>query len=238
VASFVLTHGSWHGAWCWEQIVPRLRDAGHEVKAVDLPAHGDDRSLPFFASLGAYSRCVQQAAEQCAQKPIIVGHSMGGVVITKAALEIPGGVSALIYICAFVPLPGESLIDLVRQDRSSLIADSVAFRPSGIRVRPEKAKQLFYNLCSDTDAAWATERLRPDPWRPLFQRLPSRSLPVMPRGYIECTEDNSISLRRQREMAGRIPFDEVVTLEADHSPFLSAPDQLAGTLDDLTRLSA
>lgn len=162
---------------------------------------------------------------------------MGGIAITMAALDAPGAASALIYVCAFVPLPGESLMDLVRQDRASLIADSTSFRPSGIRVRPENAKQLFYDRCSFADATWATERLRLDPWLPLFQRLPARSLPVIPRGYIECTEDKSISLDRQRAMAGRIPFDEVTTLEADHSPFLSVPDVLAQGLDDMSQLS-
>lgn len=237
MSSFVLVHGSWHGAWCWEKIVPRLRDLGHEVKAIDLPAHGEDQSSPYLASLGSYSKRVQAAVEQCSQKPILVGHSMGGVAITKAALDYPGGVSALVYLCAFVPLPGESLMDLVRQDRSSLIAASAVMRPSGIRIRPENAKELFYNQCTEAVAAWASERLRFDPWLPLFQKLPARTLPVMPRGYIECTEDQSISLHRQREMASRIPFDEVSTLETDHSPFLSVPDQLVKKLDDMTKLS-
>lgn len=237
MASYVLVHGSWHGAWCWEKLICRLRDCGHEVTAVDLPAHGEDRSSPLRASLGSYSKRIQCAVERCAEKPILVGHSMGGVAITMAALDAPGAVSALIYVCAFVPLPGESLMDLVRQDRASLIADSASFRPSGIRIRPENAKQLFYDRCSSADATWATERLRPDPWLPLFQRLPARSLPVMPRGYIECTEDKSISVDRQRTMAGRIAFDEIATLETDHSPFLSAPDLLAQGLDDMSRLS-
>ena len=35
---YVLIHGAWHGAWCWEKIVPMLTRCGHEAIAVDLPA--------------------------------------------------------------------------------------------------------------------------------------------------------------------------------------------------------
>ncbi|HEX3606908.1 MAG TPA: alpha/beta fold hydrolase [Candidatus Dormibacteraeota bacterium] len=41
MASLLLVHGAWHGAWCWEdRMVPRLHQAGHEVRAVDLRHHG------------------------------------------------------------------------------------------------------------------------------------------------------------------------------------------------------
>jgi len=44
MSTFVLVHGSWHGAWCWGKVVPLLERAGHKVEAIDLPGHGNDRS--------------------------------------------------------------------------------------------------------------------------------------------------------------------------------------------------
>jgi pimeloyl-ACP methyl ester carboxylesterase len=44
MSTFVLVHGAWHGAWCWYKVVPRLRQAGHEVIAPDLPSLGRDRT--------------------------------------------------------------------------------------------------------------------------------------------------------------------------------------------------
>ena len=38
MATFGLVHGSWHGAWCWERLVPELEARGHRAVAVDLPA--------------------------------------------------------------------------------------------------------------------------------------------------------------------------------------------------------
>ena len=205
--------------------------------AIDLPAHGEDRTSPLRVGLGSYSRRVQAAAAGLEEKPILVGHSMGGMAITRAALDAPHLVSALVYLCAFVPLPGESLLELARQDPSSRFPGSTLFRPAGVRIQPERAREVFYNGCSDADAAWATERLRPDPWLPLLQKLGGRALPELPRGYIEGTQDQAISVSRQRSMASRVSFDATTTLESDHSPFLSAPDELAGRLHEMSQLA-
>ena len=100
MSSFVLVHGSWHGAWCWEKLIPRLCDLGHEVTAIDLPAHGEDRSSPYLASLGSYSKRVQAAVEQCSQKPILVGHSLGAPIVCRYAADNPGRVGGLVLIAA------------------------------------------------------------------------------------------------------------------------------------------
>ncbi|MBW2373360.1 MAG: alpha/beta fold hydrolase, partial [Deltaproteobacteria bacterium] len=142
-----------------------------------------------------------------------------------------------VYLCAFVPLPGESLLQLARQDLSSRIPANARFRPTGVRIQPESAREIFYHGCSDADAAWATQLLRPDPLLPLLQKLRGRTLPDLPCGYIECTQDQAISLSRQRSMAGRVSIAATATLESDHSPFLSAPDELARSLDDMSQLA-
>lgn len=229
----MLIHGSWHGAWCWDRFVPRLRERGHRVAAIDLPAHGEDGTPSHRATLGAYSRCVQAAAAGLEEKPVLVGHSMGGLAVTQAAFDAPDLFAALVYLCAFVPLPGESLLQLARHDDDSLVPASIRFRPAGVRIRPERARAAFYEECSEADAAWATARLRPDPWLPLMQKPVERHPVTLPRGYIECVKDRAISLSRQRAMHGRLAFERIATLGTDHSPFLSAPEGLASELHDM-----
>jgi pimeloyl-ACP methyl ester carboxylesterase len=46
MSTYVLIHGSWHGAWCWHKIIPRLEAAGHKVIAPDMPRHGRDLRAP------------------------------------------------------------------------------------------------------------------------------------------------------------------------------------------------
>ena len=51
---FVLIHGAWHGAWCWEKVVPLLKEAGHQVHTIDLPGLGEDQTPISEVTLDAY----------------------------------------------------------------------------------------------------------------------------------------------------------------------------------------
>ena len=234
----MLVHGSWHGAWCWERVVPILEGGNHRVVAIDLPGHGNDRTPFYRVTLGRYAAAVCRAASAQGERVVAVGHSMGGFAVSRAAASAPELFSALVYLSAFVPAPGESLLHLARRDRDSLVRRSSALRLTHLRVRPACAKDVFYADCSDDDVAWATSRLRPDPLFPLVQRYPAHPKLEIPRAFIECAFDKAISLSRQRAMYRRFDFDRVVSMDTGHSPFLSAPDLLAKHLASLSELAA
>ena len=85
MSSFVLVHGAWHGAWCWEKVVPLLAARGHAVRAIDLPGHGRDPKPPGAVTWDDYMDRMREAIEASGEPPILVGHSLGGAVITGAA---------------------------------------------------------------------------------------------------------------------------------------------------------
>jgi len=104
-------------------------------------------------------------------------------------------------------------------------------------ARPERARAVFYTNCSDEDVAFAIPRLRPQAYsvqRAVLTLTPERFGRV-PRVYIECLEDNAISLGLQRDMVEKSPCREVISLPTDHSPFFSAPGLLADALVRLAR---
>ncbi len=238
MSTFLLVHGSWHGAWCWERVVPILESRNHRVVSIDLPGHGNDRTPFYRITLGRYAAAVCRAASGQGERVLAVGHSMGGFAVSRAAASSPELFSALVYLSAFVPAPGEWLIQLALRDRDSLLRRGTAFRPTHLHLRPAFAKDAFYADCSDADVAWATSRLRPDPLLPLLQRYPEHPKLEIPRAFIECAFDKAISLSRQRAMYRRFPFDRVISMDTGHSPFLSAPDQLAEHLASLSELAA
>lgn len=237
MAVFLLVHGSWHGAWCWSRVAPRLEAVGQRAVALDLPAHGADRRPAWRVTFGTYVQSVQAAAAACGAPVIVVGHSMGGMVITQAVANAPELFSAMIYLCAFVPIPGESVFSLGRQDRESLVSESVTLRPTAVRMRKERARAVFYSDCTPEDAEWAASQLCPEPLFPQFGRLRARHPIDLPRAYVECTQDRALSISWQRAMASRASIGSVVTMNSGHSPFLSAPDQLVGHLLELARLA-
>ena len=232
LATFLLIHGAWHGAWCWDRIVPLLRAAGHDVIAPDLPALGADRTPWWRATAGRFARATREAARGAA--PVIaVGHSMGGLVITRAAVEEPRLFAGLVYLCAFAPQRGESLLSLGRSDAASRVPAAARWGFGRISIRPERAIDAFYNGCAPDDAERSIARLVPNPIWPLIQRIDRPDDLGVPQAYIECTRDQAISIDLQRRMHRRFAMQRVVTMEADHSPFLSAPDALAAHLDSI-----
>lgn len=237
MSTFVLVHGSWHGAWCWQQLLPRLREAGHAAVAVELPAHGDDPADASEASFDAYVDRVGAAIESADEEVLLVGHSMGGHVVTQAAERHVDAVAAVVYVTAFLPADGQALTDFDMGAFDSIVPDYLSVDDDrGVVTFDEAgADEVFYHDCAEADAAFARSRLRPEPAAP-------RSVPVdlseenygsIPRVYVECTEDRALPVAFQRSMHEAVGCDEVYAIDSGHAPFLSVPDELAATLLDI-----
>ena len=121
MSTFVLIHGAWHGGWCWDELRPVLEVAGHTVATPDLPGHGDDTTPIAGVTLDAYAARVGAVIDAQSEPVILVGHSMGGQVITAAAELRPDRIRALVYLCAFLPGDGDALMALAAGDQDSLV---------------------------------------------------------------------------------------------------------------------
>ncbi len=79
--SFVLVHGSWHGAWCWYKVIPLLEQAGHRLFSPDLPSLGGDKTPISAISLKTWTDSICQILDSQTQPVILVGHSRGSLII-------------------------------------------------------------------------------------------------------------------------------------------------------------
>lgn len=235
MSAYILIHGSWHGGWCWDRVKSLLEEAGHQVVAPDLPGHGQDNTPLSAITLSRFVERVCDVLDSQAEPVILVGHSMGGVVITQAAERRPDKIKLLVYLCAYLPRHGESLLDLAQQDRESLILPNLILdeRAGYHAVKAEAIQEVFYQDCSEEDVTWARARLAPQealaPVATPVQVSPERYGQI-PRVYIQCLRDQTVGPALQRQMVIATPCQQVVTLETGHSPFLSAPQALAGHL--------
>ncbi len=101
MATYVLVHGAWHGGWCWSKLVPLLEATRHRAIALDLPGHGNDKTPLAELSLDRYVACVSTAIGTIDEPVVLVGHSLGGTVISQTAEMHPDRILKLIYLCAF-----------------------------------------------------------------------------------------------------------------------------------------
>jgi len=234
MATFLLIHGAWHGAWCWREAMEELTAGGARVLAPDLPAMGDDVTPPGIITLDYWARFVAELAASASEPVVLVAHSRGGIVASQAAELVPERIRRLVYVAAYLLPSRATLAAEARRDVESLIPPNMIPASSGLTctVRPEVIREAFYGRCSDEDAELARTRLSPEPLKPLVTPLdltPGRYGRI-PRSYVRTAFDRVITPAAQARMLEALPCESVCTLETDHSPFLSQPEALARTL--------
>ena len=155
----------------------------------------------------------------------------------------PDQVAVLVYLTAvLIPdgatfmgtVSGDSDLQRALEERSSW--DLAADR-SHVIYKMDQTQHRFYNDCSPEDVAWAQSMVVPQPVGPLLSpmRVTDANFGCLPRVYIECAQDNAVASEFARAMYTALPCVEIIKMATGHSPFLSAPDELAQHLQELAR---
>ena len=227
MSDFLLIHGSCHGAWCWDDLIPALEALGHTARAIDLPSHGADKTPVKDVTLDLYARAIIDAIDT----PVtLVGHSMAGYPITAAAELAPEKISKLIYLCAYVPKAGMTLGDRRKSAPTQPLIEAIRICDDRIsfEIDPTMAAEKFYNDVEPARAAWAVSKLGPQPIAP--QETVLAVTETLPRHYIRCLDDRTIPPAFQVTMTQDWPAETVSEMHSSHSPFLSDPIGLAKLL--------
>lgn len=233
MSTFVLVHGAWHGSWCWTKVVPLLEGQGHRVEAIDLPGHGRSDSIPpSEITMQTYVDHVIRVIDRQTEPVILVGHSMGGSVISQTAEYRPDKIKVLVYLTAFLLPSGKSIFDA---DQGGNVLEpyvEVSEDGYGLTLSGEGLKPIFYNQCADEDIEFAKTRMVVQSTIPPGTPLATteHNFGRVPRIYIECLNDQAITPAFQKSMYSDIPCAQVLSIEADHAVFFSAPNKLASLL--------
>ncbi len=206
MSTYLLVHGGWHGAWCWDKVVPLLRKAGHTVIAPDLPGHGRDATSVADRPYERYVPFVCEILDTQTEPVVLVRHSSGGAIITAVAEERPNQISVLVYLAAFLLPHSVAPPAMMRDDTESLLRSSLIVdeKRQTVMVKKECAREVFYADCTDADATWAISLLMPEPLIPReVTALPTRETDIgpIPRVYIETLRDHALGPPTQKKMA-------------------------------------
>ncbi|WP_406177321.1 alpha/beta fold hydrolase [Streptomyces sp. NBC_00996] len=212
--AILLVHGAWHGAWCWEKLVPELTALGWRVATVDLPsASADpDNTAGMYDDALAVRACLDGI-----EGPVtVLAHSYGGLPATEAAVGVPK-VSRLVYLSAFQLEEGDSLAG---QSGGQLPSGD-----SGTLPAPDDPYTYFYADAAQEDADRAAERLVLQTVKSVSEPLTAAAWKTVASSYIVCEKDAVLPPVLQEAMAARA--DRSYRLPSSHSPFLSMPAELA-----------
>jgi pimeloyl-ACP methyl ester carboxylesterase len=227
MAVFVLVHGAWHGAWCWERLAPKLRNRGHDVLAIDLPS--EDLS----AGCTRYAEVVAEAIGDPSDDVVLVGHSLGGLTIPLVVERRP--VARLVFLSALLPVPGCSLIDQLEDD-PTIFSDGFDGAPARDELGrsywddPELATRQLFSSCDPELAATAVARLGVQSRAPILEPCPLETWPDVPAVYVLGTHDATVRPAWSRRAAPQRLGVEPIELDGGHALFLSHPAELAELL--------
>jgi pimeloyl-ACP methyl ester carboxylesterase len=241
MANYVLVHGAWHGGWCYRDTSAALRKAGHRVltpthTGVGQRAHLNAENITLETHIRDVLGCIE--AEEL-DDVILVGHSYGGMVITGVADRLGGRIKSLVYLDAFVPEHGDSLIGLLRVALAPDVAMQFigAFRGAALdkhsgMMQPIPAE--VFNVVADK-RAWVERRCTP-------QALATFEVPLLLEGggsavkqrvYILADGWDPSPFRHFAKKHTGAAGWEVVTFPCGHDVMVDMPNELAEKLSSL-----
>ncbi|MGE8721958.1 alpha/beta fold hydrolase [Leptospira terpstrae] len=263
--TFILLHGSYHGAWNWHKVVPLLQKLGHQTINLDMPGHGIDRTNIHSATLDDYTNKTIDVIRRIEGKVILLAHSRNGIVISKVAEKIPEKIEKLIYLASYLIPNGKSMMEYALLDRKSLVIQNtipkVSLKLTSLLIQnysgfkktlidiflPKKFRthrlsqhifhEALYHDCAPEITELANTLLTPEPNLGGFEklRLTPERFGKIPKIYIECLQDKAVTLMIQRKMQKDTPCDRVFQIDSSHSPFFSKPKELCDILNEIAK---
>lgn len=236
MSTFVLVHGACHGGWSWRPVAEILREQGHAVYTPTLPGLGaeDERADVHLAD--AVSALVDYVVSRDLRDIVLIGHSWGGFPVSGAAAALADRIDRLVYWSAFVPLTGESLIDLCPPPYGDMFRGSAAgsrdnsvmfpfevFSAAFMQDADAQTQQVVHPLLERQPFHTMNESLDLDEW----QRL------ALPSVYLIADDDLALppgEFGWLPRFAERLPDGSpVLHTPGSHEAQLTTPDTLAAS---------
>jgi pimeloyl-ACP methyl ester carboxylesterase len=236
-------HPAWFGGWCWKRLAWLLRAQGHNVHTPTLTGLGERAHLlhPGIDLRTHVEDVVNVLNLEDVADVVLLGTSSSGMVITGVADLVPERIGSLVYLDAFVPEDGQSLLDLIPPERRPAMEALVETEGFGwllprFAAAPwEQFVAQAWQVTNDKDLAWTVARLRPTPFGH-FTRAVQRHNPAarkLPSTYIRCGRWPNPGFDRHATIAGETPGWQLRHLDSSHLPYITHTRELALLLHEL-----
>lgn len=236
--TFVIVPGAWSGPYAWEGVKADLERSGDKVVVVQLPGHGSDSTPPQNLTLDVYRDKVVSTIDSIGGQVILVGHSLGGAIISAVAEEIPSKIQRLVYVAGFVPTTGQSALALASTDSTSILGANLLVSENQLTVGVvyDQIVNSFIQDGTEQEQNLVLANYRIEPFIPLTNplTLTAANYGSVNKVYIKTLMDHAITPTLQNRMlAATSRFSAIYQLSTSHSPFLVKPDSVALLLSNI-----
>ena len=235
MSTFVVAHGAWSAGWAWKKMHPLMHALGHTLVTPTYTGIGERSHLAHAGiDLNTHITDILNVLHyEDLHDVILIGHSYGGMVATGVADRAAGRIAYLVYLDAFVPRHGDSLLSLTAAENRSRVHEGVRTQGDGWRI---PANPLPPDTHPD-DVAWSMPRRVMQPLKTWEQPIElTGALDTLTRSYIYCNKFRPGDVFRQFADRARVEGGwTLFEMDASHNPNITVPQELAVLLDGIAR---
>lgn len=235
--TYVIVPGAWSAPYAWQTVKAQLEASGQKVKVVQLPGHGTDQTPFSSLTLDKYRDYVISVIDSTNTKVILVGHSLAGMVISEVAEKVPSKIEKMIYVGAYLPQSGQSLLDLANTDSTSLLGKSLlpSQKYDTLDLIHDKIIDIFIQDGSADVKSLVLKYYKVEPGFPFFNKatLSAANFGSVDKYYIHTLQDHAIPPALQNRMVASSGIKKIFQINTSHSPFLAKPDSLVILLKNI-----
>jgi acetyl esterase len=241
MSTFVLVHGHWHDGSSWAQVVLHLERLGHKTFTPTVAGHGRSASSRDVSLADGIQSVLNYIADRKLADLVLVGHSFGGLIISKVVEAIPERVRRLVYVGGLVANDGEAAIDISPPEHRPILEALVSDSTDNSVMLPFDIWRDLYINDGDSDVARLTyEQLSPAPYRQLTERLDLKKFYSLdtPRSYVLATEDIVMPPGEwgwHPRVTSRLGSCRIVEMPGSHEVMFTNPKGLANKIIEATR---
>jgi len=239
MSTFVLVHGLGLGGWCWKRVVNKLRENNHTVFTPTLTGVGERSHLatPDINLDTHITDIINVLQWEDLNDVILVGHSYGGSVVTGVADREAQRVKMLVYLDAFVPHDGDSVMGFQPPERIEYYYNLVEKLGKGWLLPPNPPE--FYGVNYPDDIRWMKQLSTPQPLATFTQpiSLEHKDKPLFPRAFIWASSFTPSTFVQFAEKYRHDPEWEYREIDAGHMVMLSHANELIQTLEELDNVA-
>jgi pimeloyl-ACP methyl ester carboxylesterase len=239
---YVFIHPSWRGAWCWDQVLAVMRAWGREAYAPDGPGHGSRLYEIKGVSLADYPRVYAEfIKERKLDRVVLVGNSIGGLMVQLTMQAIPERIVHGIWYMAFILADGECLLDACPPEFSRIVPE---VHDNQYPIPPvEVVRSRWMQTMTAEQQTADLERWQPQPMRSFTDKADLKQfytdprVQAIPKSFINGVKDMTFDWDWRwawdPRLSGRLKNFTYAETPGAHCDFNSHPEELATAVIDL-----